>query len=355
MGATRAGRLAAGAWGLCVVVAAGTAPAQALTVTPVGGFALSSNGTDAGDLSGLTWAGGSQFYAVSNGTNKLYPLSVGLNATTGAITSAALSPGVILAGGADVEGVAYDPTDGRVFVSNETGSAIRKHAIATGAATGSVTVPPVYGGIRGNLGLESLSRQAGAGALWTANEEALTSDGPRSTTAAGTLVRLQKFDAAGNPAGQFAYQTDPISADGPLISNEMSGVSDVLALPDGRLLVLERELGGSVIPDLRSRLYLVDFSGATDTASIASLSSGGFQPAGKQLLWQGDFPATNYEGIALGPQLSNGDHVLLLISDNGNGLSQSLYSLRLSGVIPEPASLSLLGFGALLLHRRRRR
>jgi hypothetical protein len=132
-------------------------------------------------------------------------------------------------------------------------------------------------------------------------------------------------------------------------------VSDLLVLPDGRLIVLERELGGSPLPDFRDTLYLVDFAGATDVSSLGSLASGGFTGVTKAALWTG-FSFNNYEGIALGPQLANGDYVLVLVSDNGDGISsQSLQTLRISNV-PEPAtSMLFVAAGAVLLLQRERR
>jgi hypothetical protein len=140
----------------------------------------------------------------------------------------------------------------------------------------------------------------------------------------------------------------------PLTTAERSGVSDLLALPDGRLLVLERELGGTFIPDFRNRIYLVDFTGATDTSAISSLNSATFTGLTKTLLWEGNFANDNFEGITLGPQLANGDYSIILVSDDGGGTNaQSLYALRISGV-PEPGGLALLGLVGLLTMRRSR-
>jgi len=331
--------------------------AQALTITPVGAFTLNSGTTGASELSGITYAGGNQFYTVADNGAGLFPLAVSINPTTGAVVSAALS-GKVQLSGSDLEGVAFDPTTGTLIVADESGPTIRRHNPVTGTQTGSVTVPSIYANVRPNLSLESLSRQAGTGHLWTSNEESLTVDGPVSTTSAGTVVRLQKFDTSLAPVGQWAYRSDPIRADGMFTTAERSGVSDLLALPDGRLIVLERELGGSVIPDFRNRLYLVNFTGATDVSALTALDAASFTTVGKTLLWEGNFAADNYEGVALGPTLDNGDHTLLLVSDNNNEalLNQSLYALRLSGAIPEPTSAALIGLiGCGLLTRRGRR
>jgi hypothetical protein len=346
------------ALGAALLGFATSSTSAALSVTGVGAFSLPAGGTGAAELSGITWAGGTQYYAVADSGAGLFPVSISINSTTGAITAATLSPKVTLAGGVDVEGVAYDAASNSVFVSDETGPAIRRHNLTTGALIANLTVPAIYANIRGNFGLESLTRNA-AGVMWTANEEALSVDGPTSTfggtgTANGTWVRLQKFDAALAPAGQWAYRTDSIRADAVGITRERSGVSDLLVLPDGRLIVLERELGGSPIPDFRDTLYLVDFTGATDVSSLGALASGGFSGVTKTALWTG-FSFNNYEGIALGPQLANGDYVLVLVSDNGDGISgQNLQTLRISNV-PEPTGALFIGTAMALLSQLGRR
>jgi hypothetical protein len=177
--------------------------------------------------------------------------------------------------------------------------------------------------------------------MWTANEEALSGDGAVSSFTAGTTVRLQKFDALLSPAGQWAYVTDPISGD--LGNNgrdiEVSGVSDLLALPSDDLLVMERSLGATPF-GFRIRLYQVDLSAATDVSALPTLAGESYAAAGKALLWEGNFPANNFEGIALGPPLTGGVHSLLLMSDDGGGTHQGLYALVLAPPPCAPAPVA---------------
>ncbi len=307
---------------------------QWVIVDPPGqdGVELSSGMTGAEELSGITWAGGSQFYVVGDNFRVVYPLSLSVDAHSGLVSAAALGSGVTLATGSDLEGIAFNPSNASWLVSDESSAAIREYAVADGSLLQTLPVPAVFAGVRPNLSLESLSRQADGAALWTANEEALSSDGPVSSFASGSTVRLQKFDATLQAVGQWAYVTDPLTGDilTPGRDVEASGVSDLVALPGGQLLVLERAFGLGLF---RHRLYEVDFAGATDVSALPSLDGVPHTAVTKHLLWERT-GASNFEGISLGPALPNQGQSLLLVSDNGNGLSQQLYALALLPNVP---------------------
>ena len=312
-------------------------PGLMLTPTGQGLYPLTSGATDAAELSGITYDGGSTYYAVGdNGAKSIWQLATVLAAGFGWVNSGAVTNGISAAGlGSDSEGIALRPGTGTVWIADESTSTISEFSLGTGAKVGSVPVPEIYrpANVQNNLGLEALSY--GAGKLWTANEEALKSDGALSTTRSGSWVRIQEFggdDFA--PGGQYAYRTEPIRAMSPFITVERSGLVDLLALPDGRVLSLERELGG-FLPSFRTRVYMLDFSAATDVSALPSLTAGGFTPVRKTLLWQSVFLTNNFEGITLGPRLSDGTYSVLLVSDDGAGESrqrQDLFSLVLRGL-----------------------
>ena len=106
-----------------------------------------------------------------------------LAAGFGWVNSGAVTNGISAAGlGSDSEGIALRTGTGTVWIADESTSTISEFSIGTGAKVGSVPVPEIYrpANVQNNLGLEALSY--GAGKLWTANEEALKSDGALSTT-----------------------------------------------------------------------------------------------------------------------------------------------------------------------------
>ena len=329
--------------------------ASAVTITDPGQDVFDFTGS-ASELSGLAWQAGTTYFAVSDELNqrKISELGITLNPADGRITGASVVRTLTLAEGSDLEGIAWCRPRGTWFVSDEGqspgGGFIREHILPDGNQLRAIEIPPPMLNTRQNFGFESCSW--GAGALWTANEEALAQESALSTANPGSVVRLQKFDHAGRPAGQWAYLTDSFGFDNPQTTLERSGIADLLALPDGNLLVLERTLGIAFFPSFRNRIYLIGFAGATDTATLRDLDEAAYTPVTKTLLWEknmGSVATRNFEGIALGPALpSIGDgssYSALLLADNGGGTQQHLYALIINGVTaPSPVEQWRQGF-----------
>ncbi len=310
----------------------------------------------AAELSGLTWLAGGTYHAVSDETNqrKVHELTIGVNPANGRISGASVVATITLATGYDLEGIAYCRPRGTWFISDEgqfpNGGYLREHTLPDGSLLQSLSIPTVMLNDRSNFGFESCAW--GAGALWTANEEALAQESALSTASSGSLVRLQRFDHLLNPAGQWVYQTDSFGFDSSLTTAERSGVSDLVALPDGNLLVLERTLGVAFLPSYRNRIYLVSFAGATDVSGIADLDGAGYTRVTKTLLWEknmGSVPTRNFEGLALGaalPAMGSNSYSVLLVADNNGGTTQQhLYALVINGVVaPTPIAQWRQGF-----------
>ncbi|MEZ4612281.1 MAG: esterase-like activity of phytase family protein [Caldilineaceae bacterium] len=142
---------------------------------------------------------------------------------------------------------------------------------------------------------------------------------------ASTLTRIIAFDtAAGATVGQYLYQLD---------GGALDKIGDAVALPDGDMLVIERD--SAVGPGAQKLIYKVSLAGATnlqerddlpvgpdgglERQSALGLARAGIVPAAKSLYvdlgalgyTQGDKP----EGLAL-----VGEDTLAVINDNDFGL-----------------------------------
>ena len=336
-------------------VGAQTPQAPDVTVSAVATPLVPLDQTHPKELSGLTWAGGDQYYAVADGQPTLHPYSIAIDPSAGQVISVTRGQPVPLRDadgrpwrGSDLEGVAFDPSTGDLYVGDESRSsslpqAIRRHRLADGRQVGSVQADVVAfraRNFRGGYGLESLALTGST--IWTANEDTLVGDGDAARPGRGGLVRLTRIQPD-RPAAQWAYRTEPSAGALPYGAGAMSGVVDLVALPDGRLLVLERATSGSRGPGdiggFISRLYLVDVTDATDIAAIERLEDVergvDYQPVTKTLLWSQFFSLfggpNNFEGLALGPRLADGSRSLLLVSDN-DVLPSNLYVLTIAGL-----------------------
>ena len=289
-------------------------------------------------LSGITWAGGTNYYAVSDDafTNEvgLYPMTLELASNGLSVVSCTIpSPTnrIQLAKAYDLEAVVFDAANGTVWAADETRHTVKEYRLSDGAALRALSLPDDLRHTRSNLGIESLTLSTDGKTLWTCTEEALPCDGARSSPTNGTTVRLLKYirPTAHDDftlAGSFPYTTDAWCQSHDFRGKGRRGVSGLCALPDGSLLVLERELsfGGSnaltalSTASLFFAVYRVDPTPG-GTRSCASgirkekLASGGGSV----------FSSGNYEGICLGPRLPDGSWSILLVSDAGDGASPS--------------------------------
>lgn len=305
-------------------------------------------GVNDDQMSGVTYLGvvdGKHRFAAAQETlHQLLSFDVTFDAAGAIATVSDIAPITFtpLEIGEDFEGIAFtNPARDSVFLSDEDALTtkdrvgVREVNLFTGEELQAVTIPKIFENRRPNLGFESLTRSPDGAVMWTANEQSLSVDGPIATSSAGTDVRLLRMNASGNgyaAGSQYAYRVEPIH-DLPLFDNAQSGLSDLVALPDGTLITLERSLafpfsGG---PTFLNRIYEVDFTGATDVGvgpTALGLAGQSFTRVGKSLLWSGAADGAagqNLEGLTLGPRLANGDWLLLGVvdADAGDPLSQS--------------------------------
>jgi hypothetical protein len=274
------------------------------------------------DLSGLAWVGGDSFFAVSDKRAALLPVTLRLDRATGTITGGEFgAPIPVPTKRQDFEGVAYVAAARRFYIATEKPPGVLSFHVGDREVR-ALPLPPVFSQARDGLAMESLTWSAETKRFWTANEEALEKDGPVSSAESGTLVRLLQLDADFRPMAQYAWRTEPAT----MRFGAGSGVADLLALPDGTLLVLERGFTGL---GLVVRIYAADFSAATDVSRLAALEGATLDAARKTLLFAEPTGFVNYEGLAPGPILDDGSRSLILVADSHGGTTHSFLSLKI--------------------------
>lgn len=334
--------------------------AASLALAPVGELAFPRvwNGASLNGLSGLTHVADDAYYAVRDSGGALFALTIGVDRATGMPTNGVVTGQTALAGRGDLECVAWDCARRWVWVGDEDDGSIRAFDPATGAERARAAVPAVFDAFRYNRSFEALTLRPDGLEMWACNEEALcrreaegrtakkaapvrattpdVDDGPRATRAHGTRVRLQRFtrpapEAAWTAAGQWMYVTDSVGG-GDFAGKSRCGVSGLLCLGDGTLLVLEREMSikkGKVLPSFRCRIYEIDFNHADDVADVVALKETARRPVAKRRLFGAHTGLAMYEGICLGPALADGSRSVLLISDGDDGAANRILAFRL--------------------------
>ena len=305
-------------------------------------IALTPNGAAIGDLSGVTLLenmtpGSQRLLAISDSNGALFEIEAAT--TSGGVTSAVVSNTMSLADTSlDTEGLAFHPTEpSRVWVAyerdtnaNDAIPGVAQYDLSSTLQQQAVALPSVWttaGHVVNNRGFESLTRSRRGRIMWTANEEALTIDGNLATSNTGTVVRLQRIELGSTitASAQFAYEVDPVHGSGP----DRSGLVDLVALPDGSLLALERSAAMSLPPFL-NKIYQIDFAGATDISDAnfhQGLLGQNYTPVTKTLLWSGTADGglgANLEGLALAGRNSTDAWTLLGVTDDGDPLSGNL-------------------------------
>lgn len=275
-----------------------------------------------GEYSGITHLEGNHFAVVHDklGSGGLLFFNIRFR-EDGSVSfvSKTVPEGTAGPGGNDNEGVAYVPATRTLFVSAEADQSIREYDL-NGRPTGrQLNIPADMGidAITRNKGFEALTYNPVTRLFWT------TTEGPLLADEDG-LLRLQSFGEDLNPAARYAYRLDAPAVAPQQIAEAsayVQGVPALVALDDGRIIVLEREVyvpGGSVKDKLggafaATKLYLVNpaasMAGALKKTLLASFSTSPLAAF------------ANYEGMCLGPRLPDGRQTLLLIPDSQNGAS----------------------------------
>lgn len=321
-------------------------------------------GTDFGGISGLAYdAGRNVYYAISDdrsqkGPARFYTLKIeigeaGIATVDIASTQTLQGPDgqPFPAKGIDPEAIRYAPQSDSLFWSSEgdvAGKPTVFEAKLDGTFIRALEVPEHFNptadgksGVRNNLAFEALALTADGRTLYAVTENALAQDGDKATLDAGSRSRIVAFDvASGKPTAEYAYDTDPIVAKAttePAYND--NGVSEALALDDGRLLLVERSFGSGVGNDIR--LYAVDLTTATDVAALSALAGQAVVPATKVPflhLAEGDhgLDVDNIEAMTFGPEVAGKRTLVLASDDNFNRAGGQLSQILLFDLVGQP-------------------
>jgi hypothetical protein len=290
-------------------------------------------GTNVGGLSSIAYAGDEKFYVLSDdqANARFYKLR------------ARISDGQLSAGDIEFRSVTtLKQPDGTPYPTGSLdpeGFALTKHnrhAVITsegfanrlinpwirvyrldGSYVRDVPVPGEFNqnaagtqGVRLNLGFESAATRGKH--LYTGTENALVQDGPAATLAAGSPVRILKYDLKRNTLERQwrFYLTDPIAER--FVGFGVNGLVEVLPLAKNRLITMERSFSvGAPGTGNKIKLYLTELrkDGTTSKTLLLNLDVLGI-------------PLDNVEGMAFGPRLHGGKRTLLLVSDNNFAAAQ---------------------------------
>ncbi len=308
----------------------------------------------AAQYSGITALGGNRYALVSDKepTDGFFLFRIDQSAVTGEVTQVYLEgfkgnvkPEVDAQGISirDCEGIAYVPSRNTVFISGEGDQRIMEYNMQ-GQPTGrELNVPSIFSNkhIVFNYGFEALCYDALAHRFWTTTESTLPVDGPAaSATHPGVtnLLRIQAFNDDLQPCAQYAYRMDPGRKDD-FGKTYVFGVPELAPLPDGRLLVLEREANvtvGGLSSTVRCKLFVVDPAHCEQIDSqIAMKDVDANHFLNKKLLadWTThvqpfNISFANYEGMCLGRTLTDGRLTLLLVNDSQGGYRKGPFQLK---------------------------
>ena len=195
-------------------------------------------------------------------------------------------------------------------------------------------------GRQANRGMEGLAISPDGRYLFGLMQNALIQDNGLNASEPpgrrGFASRLLRVDLHTGATAEYVYLVDAI--------NQGRGVNDILAINDHEFLVVERD-NRSLVPTPPNaaqtpnfkKIYKIDLTGASDVSAVASLPETGaglaalnIVPVTKSVFIDLLDPgymvsatqtirqviAEKIEGLAWGPDLPDGRHVLYVISDN---------------------------------------
>lgn len=212
--------------------------------------------------------------------------------------------------------------------------------------------PVITTGRQDNRGYEGITVSPDGTKAYAIMQDPLVNEGASDDGRRSRNLRIVEYDvASGAPTKQYIYQLESLASINPNTPGDTFtatnqgrsiGVSSIMSLPDGRLVVLERDNRGLGVDDPTGQrqigikaAYVIDLSQATDVSGI-SLAGTNTLPVGVQaasktalldiraaLLAKGVTVAEKMEGLIFGPRLADGGLSMLIVTDNDFSVTQT--------------------------------
>lgn len=177
-------------------------------------------------------------------------------------------------------------------------------------------------GVRKNALFEGTTYADHYKTIYASLEEPRYEDGPKASFGYDkALTRILKFDAKTKKnTAQYAYNLGELPVQ-PTVDMDwnVNGISEILAVNNHTLLVMERAWAKGHDDHTFIKLFLVDLNDAENEINNPSFVQNPPKPLKKKLLF--DFDTLNryidnFEGVTFGPKLPNGHNTLVFIVDD---------------------------------------
>ena len=313
-----------------------TLPLQAQLAEVLPQRALSKWKVPAGNYSGITPLGNNRFAVVSDKAPSLgyFEWEILQDSLTGQVTQVSVlgfrplqsrekQPEDVL----DVEDLVFDAQRGAVWIANEGDQTLTAYEIATQQRAATMDIPPCFSrdSIFANLGFEALAHNPRAQLWCSTSESPLRGDAsarPEHLLPKMPLyLRLILWDSTFTARRIVPYRmaTSQLSRQARYY---LQGVPALCFLPNGSLLVMERELS---VPrrylgakcSIKLRLVVPD--APSEVVNVGTWCT-------HLCVFRRSF--ANYEGMCLGRRLADGRQTVLCVSDAQGGAGRCGVHLR---------------------------
>lgn len=292
---------------------------ETVTLNEFSVYNLTANGMELGHYSGIAKVGDDEYIVIDDQQNGhgLTHFKIGINSASGQVAAAYKyavndnEPKIKHFG----EAVTFNPKTNTLWAAYEGDQIIKEYSLMKDTRTGNyvaeatnrqLSIPSIFGTsfFEQRNGFDALTYSPNTGLYWATTDIPAKGDPERT-------LRVQSFTTDLQPAEQYLYVVDE-PAQSSIITMQ-NNVSAMLALEDGRLIVVENEayLTATYDVDIINKLYLVD--------PFKTAANGTLQKTELLRIQTDSDNQAVYEGICFGPKLDNGKQTILLLTDSNGG------------------------------------